>query len=308
MRRVVVARGHGKRPRLLTIAEDGALQRLGPEHLPPTAAVTGRLGLPEPFQPREPEYRRAVAALLEAWRPAGAPRFAAGPTAGPTGAAACPELAQHLAAVRSARRRERRLEALQRRRRASGAGMVPRLRAILGLLRHWGYAGDWSLTPSGQRLRFIYNELDILVAEALTRGCFDGLEAAEAGALASLFTYEPRAETALEPWPTRRLAERSDQVMDIWTHLAADEESAALPVTRAPEAGFGAIAYRWGRGAGLEDLFGEEGERVGDFVRNCRQLIDLLRQMADAAPHLRAPLTAAAAGIDRGVVAASGAV
>jgi ATP-dependent RNA helicase HelY len=293
VRRVVVARGHGKRPRLLTIGEDGTLQRLGPEHLPPTAALTGRLGLPEPFQPREAEYRRTVAALLEAFEAAGAPRFAAGPAAAPAGAAGCPELGAHLAAVRSARRRERRLEALRRRRGASGAGMVPRLRAILGLLRHWGYAGDWSLTPSGQRLRFIYNELDILVAEALARGCFEGLDEAEAGALASLFTYEPRAEAALEPWPTRRLA---------------DEESAGLPVTRAPEAGFAAIAYRWGRGAGLEDLFGEEGERVGDFVRNCRQLIDLLRQMAEAAPHLRAPLTAAAAGIDRGVVAASGAV
>ena len=52
---------------------------------------------------------------------------------------------------------------------------------------------------------------------------------------------------------------------------------AGLPQTRCPEAGFASIAYRWGRGAGLDDLFGEEGGGVGDFVRNCRQLIDLLR-------------------------------
>ncbi len=308
VRRVVVARGHGKRPRLLTIAEDGALQRLGPEHLPEGVAVAGRLALPEPFQPREAEYRRLVATLLEGWGPSGPPRPAGVLPAEATGAGACPDLAKHLAAVRSTRRRERRLEALLRRRRVAGAGMVPRLRAILGLLRRWGYTGDWSLTPSGQRLRFIYNELDLLVAEALARGCFDGLSPAEAGALASLFTYEPRAEGALERWPTPRLAERADQVMGIWMRLAADEESAGLPATRAPEAGFAVIAYRWGREAGLEDLFGEEGEAVGDFVRNCRQLVDLLRQMADAAPHLRSGLMASAAAIDRGVVAASGAV
>jgi len=47
---------------------------------------------------------------------------------------------------------------------------------------------------------------------------------------------------------------------------------------------------------------------VGDFVRNCRQLIDLLRQMSDAAPDLRPAVAAALAALDRGVVAASGAV
>ncbi|MBP1632136.1 MAG: superfamily helicase, partial [Acidobacteria bacterium] len=264
---------------------------------------------PEPFQPRDPEYRQAVAALLGAWAPLGPPRPAAARLGGPaSGVAACPDLAAHLAAVRSARRRERRLEALRRRRRAAGLGMVPELRAILGLLRRWGYTGEWSLTPGGQRLRFIYNELDLLVAEALARDCFDGLEPAEMAALASLFTYEPRGEGATAAWPTRRLAERGDRVAGIWERLAADEEAAGLPATRPPEAGFAAIAYRWARGAGLDALFGEEGEQVGDFVRNCRQLIDLLRQMADAAPHLGVSLTAAAARIDRGVVAASGAV
>ena len=176
------------------------------------------------------------------------------------------------------------------------------------MLRRWGYAGDWSLTAAGQRLRFIYNELDLLVAESLQQKCFDGLEPPEAAALASVFTYEPRGEVAVEPWPTRRLHDRAEQIAGIWGSLADDEESAGLTGTRAPEAGFGAIAYRWGSGEGLEELFGEEGKGVGDFVRNCRQLIDLLRQMADAAPHLRPGLMAAATALDRGVVAASGAV
>jgi len=43
-------------------------------------------------------------------------------------------------------------------------------------------------------------------------------------------------------------------------------------------------------------------------VRNCRQLIDLLRQLADAAPRLAPALFQAIAAVDRGVVAASGAL
>jgi len=308
-RRVIVARGHGKRPRLLTLGENEALQRLAPDDLPPTAALVGRLALPEPYRPRDAEYRRTVAALLRGWQPTGKPLPAYGEAhAEVAGAAACPDLVVHLAAVRSARRRERRLEALRRRRRAVGAGMVPRLRAVLSLLQRWGYTDGWGLTPAGQRLRFIYNERDLLVTESLERGWFEDLHPAEAAALVSLFTYDPRGEGGGEPWPTRRLEERAGRVHQLWEQLAADEDRAGLQGTREPEAGLAAIAYRWARGASLEDLFGEEGTGVGDFVRNCRQLIDLLRQVADAAPRCQPTLAPAAALLDRGVVAAAGAV
>ncbi len=310
VRQVVMARGHGKRPRFLTIDTDGSLHRLAPDKVPATAAVVGRLDLPEPYRPREPEYRREVAALLSRWQGAGAtsrPAYAP-ESAAPGGAAACPDLAAHLAAVRSARRREARLEALRRREQVGGGGMVPRLRAIAALLERWGYAHGWRLTPAGQRLRFIYNELDLLLAEALERGCFDGLAPGETAALASMFTFEPRADEGPPAWPTPCLQERAGRISELAAGLAAAEEAAGLQVTRPPEAGFAAIAYRWAGGAGLQDLFGEEGAGVGDFVRNCRQLIDLLRQLADAAPRLAPVLSQAIAAVDRGVVAASGAV
>ena len=308
VRRVVVARGHGKRPRLLLVAPDATLQRVAPDGLPASSAVAGRLALPEPYRPREPAYRREVAAALASWEATGPRRPAYAQEAAPAGADACPDLAAHLAALRSARRRERRVAALRARKRAASAGMVPRLHAILALLQRWGYARDWALTPAGQRLRFIYNEMDLLVAQALDEGCFAGLDPAELAALGTLFTYEPRGEVGADPRPTRRLAERADRVLGLWERLAADEEALGLPITRAPEAGLAAIAYRWARGASLGELFGEEGEGVGDFVRNCRQLIDLLQQLGDAAPSLRPGFVAAAAAVDRGVVAAGGAI
>lgn len=310
VREVVVARGHGRRPRVLTIGTDGDLHRRSPDKLPPTAAAAGRLALPAPYRPREPDYRREVGALLCRWQPgetAARPAYLTGESTS-DGAAACPDLASHLAAARSARRREARLDVLRGQRHAVGEGLAPRLRAIAALLERWGYADGWHLTPAGRRLRFIYNELDLLLAESLARGWFDGLSAPEAAGLVTLFTYEPRAQEDVPDWPTSRLRDRAGRIADLAATLADQERAAGLPQTRPPAAGFAPIAYRWAAGAGLDDLFGEEGTEMGDFVRNCRQLIDLLRQVRDAAPHLAGVLSQALAAIDRGVVSATGAL
>ena len=73
-----------------------------------------------------------------------------------------------------------------------------------------------------------------------------------------------------------------------------------------PEPGFAPYASGWVSGAGLDDLFGEDGFAAGDFVRNCRQLLDLMRQIRDAFPSL-APVAAAAIDLtDRGIVAVGG--
>ena len=47
---------------------------------------------------------------------------------------------------------------------------------------------------------------------------------------------------------------------------------------------------------------------AGDFVRNCRQLLDLLRQLRDAYPALANVTRDAIKAIDRGVVAIGGRV
>jgi superfamily II RNA helicase len=66
-------------------------------------------------------------------------------------------------------------------------------------------------------------------------------------------------------------------------------------------------ARAWAEGSDLEQVLAADLTSGGDFVRNVKQLIDLLRQVEGVAP---APTTAAAAGeaargLFRGVVAAS---
>lgn len=302
---VVVARGSGKRPLLLLVAEDSQLRRIPPHRIPESAAVLGRMELPAPVRPRESRYRHRVAERLRSWTAKGPVRRPSKEPGG-TGAATCPDLELHLQALREARRLERRIERDRRRLASASSGLLPRFRAILDVLQRRGYVEGWSLTAAGARLRVIYNELDLLAAEAVGRGLFDGLDQAELVALATAFTFEPRSPVEPGRWPTARTAERADRLWEMEGELRAEEASAGLPHARAPEAGLAEIAYRWASGEGLEDLFGEETTQVGDFVRNCRQVLDLLRQLRAVAPSLAGSVEAGMRAVDRGVVAAVG--
>jgi ATP-dependent RNA helicase HelY len=89
--------------------------------------------------------------------------------------------------------------------------------------------------------------------------------------------------------------------------LRADEEAAGLPTTRPPDPGFVALAHAWAAGEPLGEVLGDEDLSGGDFVRNVKTLIDLVRQVGDVAPD---PDTARAArqaaeALRRGVVSIS---
>ena len=69
--------------------------------------------------------------------------------------------------------------------------------------------------------------------------------------------------------------------------------------------------HAWASGDALADILDEDDELTGgDFVRNVKQVVDLLRQLALAAPtpETRATAAAAADACFRGVVAASSVV
>ena len=100
---------------------------------------------------------------------------------------------------------------------------------------------------------------------------------------------------------------RFREVAGIATALNRDEQHLRLPPTRPPDAGFVGLAYAWAAGGDLGGIIEDEDMSGGDFVRNVKQLVDLLRQLAQVAP---APGAAAACAdaahrLFRGVVAAS---
>ncbi|MHB8682652.1 MAG: DEAD/DEAH box helicase [Acidimicrobiales bacterium] len=168
--------------------------------------------------------------------------------------------------------------------------------------------GRWRLTKRGELLARIYHESDLLVAEALCDGLFDGLAPAELAGVVSGCTFEVRSgrDRSRRAVP-RQLAGPLFGLQELAEDLRALEEHHHLPKTRPVEGGFAEVAWRWARGERLATVLEKAELAPGDFVRNARQLVDLLRQLAVVAP---VPATATAAraaadGLQRGVVESS---
>ncbi|AEF40467.1 Putative helicase [Hoyosella subflava DQS3-9A1] len=184
---------------------------------------------------------------------------------------------------------------------------------IVTLLTERGYVSeasdtaDSTVTEEGEWLSRIYSESDLLVAEALRRGIWKGLGPAELAATVSAVVFETRREGVTAGHvPTAPLRRSLADTMRIWEEIHSDELRHKLPTMREPDAGFVHAAYLWATEAPLvEALLAANEISAGDFVRWCRQLIDLLDQIRIAAPDREVRSTAgkAIAAVRRGVVA-----
>lgn len=84
------------------------------------------------------------------------------------------------------------------------------------------------------------------------------------------------------------------------------ENELGLEPIREPDAGFAWPAYRWASGHSLSSIMRGTELTVGDFVRSMKQIIDLLRQISIASPHLAPLIADALTRINRGVIAYAG--
>ncbi len=304
----------GGRLRLSVIGERGRVQSLGVNDLGEPPDRLGAIELPVPFNPNNRTFQHEVVHLLsrarvESGRRRRRPRPSHVSEADAHPVAECRDRDLHVRASVQAERLGRELADLDRRIASSTGSVARRFDAVLGLLRDWGFATGWTLTAKGTLLVRIYHECDLLVAEALSAGLLDDLDPAGMAGLVSSLAYEHRSRTPPPPpwFPTPRVKERFEAIEALAHDLQADERRAHLPETRLPDPTFIALAHAWAAGEALDDVLADEDLSGGDFVRTVRQLIDLLRQVGEAAP---SPATAASArqaadALFRGVVAAS---
>ena len=313
----------GPRPTVLT--SDRQVRRLSMVDFPTPVEALEQVRIPRSFNPRNPQQRRDLAASLRA---KGLDEGAGRARRGRDPAGEDPEVARVRAAIRAhpchgcdereehARwaercwRLRRETEQLQRRVENRTNTVARQFDRVCRVLEDLGYLRGDEVTEEGRRLGRLYTELDLLAAECLRAGLWEPLEARELAACVSALVYESRQgdDAAAPRLPGGRTREVLAEMVTLWGRLDAMEQDAGIDMQREPDLGFAWAAYRWASGDRLESVLRETDLAAGDFVRWVKQLLDLLGQVADAAPagsRVRGSAQDAADRLRRGVVAYS---
>ncbi|MGD0706041.1 MAG: hypothetical protein ABSA02_39935, partial [Trebonia sp.] len=201
----------------------------------------------------------------------------------------CQDREQHARVAERYFRQQKELEDLERQINSRSHVIARTFDRVCAVLDELGYLDGDTVTPDGQRLSRLYSELDLVAAECIRRGLWDGLNPAELAACVSVLSFESRKQqddaepVRLPKGPVRDVLTEMGRT---WAELDQLERRNGVSFLREPDSGFVWAAYRWVRGVKLEDVLDSvPGLTPGDFVRSVKQLIDLLDQIAAAASY-----------------------
>ncbi|HEY0249052.1 MAG TPA: DEAD/DEAH box helicase [Gryllotalpicola sp.] len=172
-----------------------------------------------------------------------------------------------------------------------------------------GEDGQTTLTRNGRRLRRIYGERDLLIAECLRHGHWEGLDAPSLAAMACVLVFEPRRDEVNPPerlLPKGRFRQALDATQTLWAELDDRERESRLPGSAPLSIGLAPAMHAWARGQSLERVLDQAELAAGDFVRWAKQTIDLLDQLSVVADgELGRTARQALDAVRRGIVAYS---
>src|SRR6516162_10032189 len=305
------AAGNGRpaSPGPLVLTEGRQVKRLAVADFPVPAEVIDKIRIPGSFSPRSPQHRRDLTATMRnrlashhldgsasLRRPTRSADWDRAPDAEVTELRQrlrrhpchdCPDRDQHARYAERYLRLARETETLERRMAGRSHVIARTFDRVCHVLERLGYLAGDTVTPDGRRLAGLYTELDLLAAECLRHGLWDGLSPAELAACVSALSFESRQADDVQPprLPKGRVPEALAATVRTWGELDQLEKDNDLSFLREPDLGFAWAAYRWARGARLESVLAEAPDLTpGDFVRSVKQLIDLLDQITAATP------------------------
>ncbi|MFJ1563207.1 DEAD/DEAH box helicase [Streptomyces erythrochromogenes] len=310
---VPAGRVHGHRgyeyaegPRPLVLTAERQVKRLAAIDFPVPVEALDRMRIPKTFNARSPQSRRDLASQLRSkaghitperrsrGRAAAADdreiarlrtELRAHPCHG------CDEREDHARWAERYHRLQRDTQALERRIEGRTNTIARTFDRIHALLTELDYLREDEVTVHGKRLARLYGELDLLASECLRAGIWEGLSPAELAACVSALVFEARqSDDAVAPKVPGGAAKAAlGEMVRIWGRLDALEEEHRINQAegvgqREPDLGFAWAAYQWASDKSLDEVLREAEMPAGDFVRWCKQVIDVLGQIAAAAP------------------------
>lgn len=313
-------------PRPLVLTEDRQVRRLSLIDFPFPVRASGRMKISKRFNPREPASRRNLAAALrnklasidldpQRHRPPADPELTERiselreelrhhPCHG------CPDREAHARWSERAIRLEREIAQTERRMASRTNTIANRFDRICSVLQSLGYLSGEDgneVTDEGRMLARIYSELDLVAAECIRAGVFDGLSHPQLAAVLASLVFEARRsdDGVRRPrMPDSRTEAAMTQLRRIWREVSLTERDARLEPGPEPDIGFSQAAFSWAAGRPLSEVLTDSGLTAGDFVRWVRQVIDFADQVGHAAGpgELRSTARRIVTSMRRGVV------
>ncbi|MEU9255964.1 DEAD/DEAH box helicase [Streptomyces sp. NPDC048270] len=293
-------------PRPLVLTAERQVKRLAAIDFPVPVEALDRMRIPKTFNARSPQSRRDLASQLRSkaghltperrgrGRAAAADdreiaRLRAELRAHPCHG--CDEREDHARWAERYHRLKRDTQQLERRIEGRTNTIARTFDRIHALLTELDYLREDEVTVHGKRLARLYGELDLLASECLRAGIWEGLSPAELAACVSALVFEARqSDDAVAPKVPGGAAKAAlGEMVRIWGRLDALEEEHRINQAegvgqREPDLGFAWAAYQWASDKSLDEVLREAEMPAGDFVRWCKQVIDVLGQVAAAAP------------------------
>ena len=311
----------------LVLTEDRWAGRLSSADFPAAVEPVGQVRIPRGFNHRSPQSRRDLASTLRTLEVPGIERGRRRSVAADDEQLASLRIALRRHPVHGCEDREAHLrwaerwnrlradtDELERKVAGKTSSIARTFDRVCAVLDELGYLAGDAVTPAGQSLARIYSEADLLAVESIRVGLWDALTPAELTAVVSTLVYQARRADESNPVvPSGAVATALAEMTRVQSGLARAESDAGVAFLRKPDAGFAWAAWRWAGGATLEAVLSDDPDMTaGDFVRWCKQVVDLLGQVALVAedlsprgPELRRTTRQAIEAMRRGVVAYS---
>jgi superfamily II RNA helicase len=182
---------------------------------------------------------------------------------------------------------------------------------VVEVLERFDAVEGTKLLAKGQLIAGLRHDNELLVAEIVHRGLLDDATLPEAAALCSCLIEESRSGDAaaarlfLAKRP--KLRRRVRQLEGVAVEVLDAQRIGGLPMPVGVSTGFMPAVFRWASGDDdwASIVEGSFGGHEGDLIRAMRRLIDVLRQLGEAAevpPAVAGLLARAARVVDRGIV------
>ena len=185
------------------------------------------------------------------------------------------------------------------------SGLLEEVQLRRNVLEATGLADGWSLTEIGMPLTKIFNESDLLVTRAISDGIFDGQPPEELAALVSCLIFRSRGNETRGRKSVKSenfTNESIKELMLLNDEIERTEARFGIQSNSRPDSGFAKVVFDWVSGRTLGEVLTKEFTG-GEFVRNVRLSIDLLKQISNLVPPETAKLALQTVELmERGVV------